>query len=238
MQNAIGQSMQTGRSPVLHLAMTLLDRLARFMADPLAVNPDNKTVRPHHDSTSINAVLVIDASPSMLETDWPPSRLEAAQKAALQYAQRLHMESPTAHVGVVAYGSRAWTVAKLTANHHSSRLADQIQDIPTDSGTNITAGLKQAESLLRRVTGRSQVVLLTDGGHNYGPKPNRIASRLRSVSTLETVGIGGSPADVDETLLNEIASARPDGSKRYRWIGDGEELIKHFECLAEGLVKA
>ena len=46
------------------------------------------------------------------------------------------------------------------------------------------------------------------------------------------IGIGGAPHDVDEPLMKHIASEYPDGSKRYRWIGDKERLAQHFHCLA------
>lgn len=224
--------------PTMHHAMALLGRLVRFMEDPLGERIADVRANAAKESGRIFAVLVIDASASMSDTDWPPSRLHAAQDAAKQYVRRLRSESPNARVGVVAYSTKAKTIAKLTLVDDDTQLANRIDRIIAGSWTNITAGLQRAESLLKRVGGRCQVVLLTDGEHNQGSKPHRVAKRLRSIATLETVGIGGSPDDVDEELLKEIASANPDGSKRYRWIGDKEQLVRHFESLAERLVKA
>ncbi len=45
----------------------------------------------HRDS-----VLIIDASGSMYDTDWEPSRLEAAKQAAVAFLRRLLSEEPDA----------------------------------------------------------------------------------------------------------------------------------------------
>ena len=52
------------------------------------------------------------------------------------------------------------------------------------------------------------------------------------------IGIGGTPHDVDESLMRDIASEYPDGSKRYRWIGDKERLAQHFHCLAGRITRS
>lgn len=185
------------------------------------------------------AVLVIDASPSMDDTDWRPSRLEAAQRAAQAYIQRLAAEEPDARVAIVAYNVRARTVCDLISVSEAKRLTRAVRSITTDSYTNITAGLKQALAILKR-NGAAvcQVVLLTDGHHNSGSRPETVAVNLRKIAVLESVGIGGSPADVDEALLRSISSSYPDGSKRYRWIGDKERLVQHFHKLAGRITRS
>ena len=75
--------------------------------------------------------------------------------------------------------------------------------------TNITEGLKAAGHLLGRSARACQVVLLSDGYHNTGPKPGPVAERLRQRAVLECVGIGGAPRDVDESLLKSMASGVP-----------------------------
>ena len=99
------------------------------------------------------------------------------------------------------------------------------------------AGLKGALGLLKNPASPAQVVLLTDG-QNTGKDPIALAERLKKRAVIECVGIGGSPEDVDECLLKQIASAYPDGTRRYRWIGQKEQLIKHFHKLAGGIRRA
>ncbi len=181
-----------------------------------------------------DAVLVIDASPSMEDTDWPPSRLAAAQEAARSYVERLVSEEPDASVGIVAYDGGARKVCKLIPVRELRKLFRAIGMISADdgSGTNITAGLRVALKMLDGRGKAAQTIILTDGEHNTGVGPTAVAARLRKIATLECVGIGGHPTDVNEALLKELASAYPDGSKRYRWIGDKERLVQHFRKLA------
>lgn len=231
----------TARRPLPLIAVRLGNLLARingFSSDPFA---DASTARPipgRRDNPAPTAVLVIDASPSMNDTDWPPSRLDAAKEAARAYVLRLNDESPTAQVAVVAFHKHAKTICPLTPVHRHGIVAKALEAIDTSSATNITAGLQNAQTLLKRCQGPSQVVLLTDGAHNHGPRPNAIAAKLRQIATLEIVGIGGSPQDVDEALLREIASADPDGRKHYRWIGDKAQLVSQFQALAGRLARS
>jgi len=78
-----------------------------------------------------------------------------------------------------------------------------------------------------------RIILLTDGDHNQGGSPLSIANRLKNTGVvIDCIGIGGSPSDVNETLLKQIASRNPDGSARYWFIGDQEKLVKTYETLA------
>ena len=52
---------------------------------------------------------------------------------------------------------------------------------------------------------------------------------------IDCVGIGGTRNDVDEQLLQSIASRDSTGRPRYWYIGDRVQLIQKFEHLANGL---
>ncbi len=78
-----------------------------------------------------------------------------------------------------------------------------------------------------------RIIMLTDGEHNQGGSPITVASRLKNAGVIiDCIGIGGSPKDVDEKLLKEIASRNPDGSIRYCFIGDQQQLLRKYENLA------
>ena len=190
------------------------------------------------ESAERNAVLVIDASPSMLDSDWNPSRLAAAQQAAEAFVKRLARDDPGASVAVVSYHKGAQVNCQLTPVTKPTTVIRAVRAISTSGFTNITAGLKAAHGMLKKRAGNNQVVLLTDGHHNLGPAPGAVAARLRKLAILETVGIGGSPRDVDEPLLKSISSSYPGGSKRYLWIGDKERLVQHFRKLAGRITRA
>ena len=183
---------------------------------------------------SRDCVLVIDASGSMFDDDWPPTRLDAAKDAAMAFAKRLSTEQPFSRIGIVAFGCKSRVVCRLTATREFGKISRKIDQIEIEGSTNMYAGLKAALDLPKDRNRTCQVVLLTDG-QNTGKEPDKLAERLKQFAIVECVGIGGSPRDVDEPLLRKIASAYPDGSKRYHWIGQKEQLVKHFHKLAGGI---
>lgn len=90
--------------------------------------------------------------------------------------------------------------------------------IPQENGSNRT---------IRRI------ILLSDGEHNGGGCPIKIASQLKNAGVIiDCIGIGGSPASVDEKLLKQIASRDADGTVRYCFIGDQHKLLKKYHNLA------
>lgn len=183
-------------------------------------------------------VVLLDMSESMLSTDWKPSRLEAAKKAAKAYAEELGKNEPDAMVGAVGYGSRAATLCPLTSATEYCTFASAIDAAQTRGSTNITDGLETARRILKTSQRPAQVVLLSDGHHNTGPGPRRIAEELKQRAIIECVGIGGLPEKVHEDLLKSISSTRADGTKRYRWIGDEGQLVKQFRKLAGRITRA
>jgi len=129
-------------------------------------------------------------------------------------------------------------LCRLTPARDVEIINRSIRRIKVLGDTNITSGLRKAFDLLGGCRSTAQIVLLTDGHHNSGRGPLNIANRLKQFAIIESVGIGGSPHDVDESLLKRISSAYPDGTKRYHWIGDKERLVQHFHNLAGGITRA
>jgi len=79
-----------------------------------------------------------------------------------------------------------------------------------------------------------RIIMLTDGEHNGSVSPLTIASSLKDAGVIiDCIGIGGSPADVDEKLLKQIASRNQDGSVRYCFIGDQQQLLRKYQSLAQ-----
>ena len=85
----------------------------------------------------------------------------------------------------------------------------------------------------REIAGLKRIIMLTDGEHNHDVSPLRIASRLKKAGVIiDCIGIGGSPEDVDESLLRQISSRNTDGSVRYCFIGDQRQLLRKYQSLA------
>ena len=226
---------------IKHKFVGLLKQVPQHIFDWLQDYPpreiDKGEAREEAKSASAcDAVLIIDKSYSMGENDWKPSRHAAAKEAALAFVDHLAAEQPTAHVAIVAYSQLALTCCSLTHVTQRKRFVKALHssDMKPFGSTNITSGLKETLFILRRREHipPTQVVLLTDGDHNEGRCPNKIAMKLRKIATLECVGIGGRPDDVNEDLLKDIASKNEDGSPRYRWIGQKQQLVQHFQELA------
>lgn len=185
-----------------------------------------------HSYDSRNCVILIDASGSMGAKDWKPSRLKAAIKAAEAFVNRLASENPDARIAIAAYGDGAHIKQDFIPAVHSTDIINSLNNIRLMGGTNIPDALRVASKLLMNAPGNNQVILLTDGWSNTGGSPKHTADKLKMHAIIETVGIGGSPSCVDEALLKHIASPYPDGTKRYRWIGDAQGLVQHFHNLA------
>ena len=77
-----------------------------------------------------------------------------------------------------------------------------------------------------------QVILLTGGASNHGPNPVKVAASLKAKGIqLDIIGIGGSPADVNEPDLKQMASVI-NGQLRYWFIESSDALVDRFEPLA------
>lgn len=190
----------------------------------------------------------------MDETDWPPSRLAAAIEAAIALILRKCRIAPQDHVGVIAYAEKAWWVAPcVSVEDGHEALCSALRGIETTSATNITASLQLTQKASLPATKRSlldrllplatptssteetlRIILLTDGYHNTGKDPRSTAKALKRAGVcINCIGIGGEPCDVDHTLLRAIASRHPDnGTPRYAFIGDKDQLIEKFQELA------
>ncbi len=198
-------------------------------------------------------VIAIDVSYSMDEDDWKPTRLAAAKEATAALIERKRCVAPEDEIAIVSYAGSAKILCRaVTAQSDTPRLFQALGNIELDGYTNITAGLHASQRALKLskrrtfverllwdpagvTTGRcDRIVLLTDGGHNEGRSPRSLASKLKNAGVcIDCIGIGGSPADVDEDLLKEIATLQPDGvTPRYAFIGDKSDLIAKFEQLA------
>ena len=203
-----------------------------FVADSPSCQPKCSSV----PDGARHAVLVIDVSGSMYASDWKPSRLGAAKDAARTFAKHLFQTQPNSVVTVVIFACKSKVAGQISSVNDFNKIDLEIERVDLGYSTNMFAGLKTALKMLKGQNQNRQVVLLTDG-QSTGKNPDYIATQIKQSAIIECVGIGGSPKDVDEILLKKIASAHPDGQKRYRWIGQKEQLVQHFHNLAGRLMR-
>ena len=190
------------------------------------------------DSNALVTIIIIDCSISMQTEDYPPNRLEAAIDAAIEYVNTLAGQNAAAKVAVISFSDEAKVIVPPMAINNSMKIIKRIRSIKIEGSTNIGNGFEQATKVLTNYSGlndRSQIILLTDG---FGDCPINIPEKLKRQygTIIDVVGIGGSPNDVNESLLRKVATTEPDSTNHYRFIADANTLKKHYRQLATGLV--
>ena len=168
------------------------------------------------------AVIVMDTSESMQD-----GKIDAANAAAIDLNQQLK-KPENKGVFVTAYLAYAETAQVVIVPRHSAQVNDhEFTAAVVKERTNITAGLKKALEILERPAIeqanwlRPVVVLLTDGDHNEGPKPDAVAATLKTKADLIAVGFG---ANANMTLLRALATS----PKHASHAKDGADLRRLF----------
>jgi len=200
-----------------HLPAGLL--LLAFVALCLAAARPQVDVEVPRDRATI--MVAIDVSLSMEATDVSPTRLEAAQEAAVQFVDDLPERF---NVGVVAFAGTSSVVA--TPGQDRTAATDAIRSLELDEGTAIGEGVISSVDAIRALGRRTgaeevpaQVVLLSDGTNTMGREvAEGVAAANRAgvpVSTIAygtptgTVEVEGQliPVPVDVGALADLAQA-------------------------------
>jgi|GEM_PF-1240088 len=210
--------------------------------------------------TPVVTLCLLDLSVSMDGHDFEPSRLEGGLQAIRAMLQEKKKSRPGDKLGVVGFSSRGSVICPPTNVGQDSAILRTLRRVESQWSTDFTAGFKLAKRLLdkearvgrrgggilRRMLGvgkpaqgasdvafAAHIVFLSDGEHNGEGSPRQWAQKLKDAGVqIDCVGIGGSPAEVDEILLKAMASTGPDGKPRYRFIGDTASLVSDFRRMA------
>jgi len=230
----------------------LLEAAALLLMTAALAGPRWGVSRVVHVTEGVSIVLAVDASESMGAVDPPPdgpgtSRLEAVKRVVAEFVARRTGD----RIGVVVFGSTAYTLMPLTTDHRALTAAlSRVRVGAAGPDTALGDGLGLALKRLRGVTSPSKVViLLTDGRSNAGMlSPGTAADIAHALGVrVHTVGIGRSGvvritvpdplggtttvtrrADLDETTLRGIA-ARTGG--RFFRAGAPGELGPIYEAI-------
>lgn len=176
------------------------------------------------------SVLAIDTTGSMAQADFHPSRLGAAQEAAVAFIRRKRILDGRDRTAVVAFETDARLASAF--GRHPFEAQGDVQALRPGGGTNVTAGLRKSLDLLRDEAKHTpgttlRCVLLTDGEHNTGPDPlnDGVVDAMRKAGVIvDTVAIGAG-----EALLIEIAK-RTGGT--FVRCGAFRDLLQQYERLA------
>jgi Ca-activated chloride channel family protein len=169
-------------------------------------------------------MLAIDVSLSMQATDVLPSRIEAAQQEAKEFAGLL---PPRINLGLVSFGGNASVLVPPTLDRDAVRKAVdglQLQE-STAIGEAVFTSLDAISIFGQATTAKgdtpppARIVLLSDGANNRGRTVQEAAAAAVKahvqVSTIAfgtdngTVNYGGEtiPVPADKTTLHDLAAA-------------------------------
>ncbi len=145
------------------------------------------------ESRSLDLVLAVDVSRSMLAEDVSPSRLQRA----VREARRLVEDLPGDRLGLIAFAGKSYILSPLTVDGGAVEMyLDALDpDIASEGGTNLAAVLKQGAELLTATRdGADRVlVIFTDGEAHDSLDDELSAARAlaRQGITLILVAEGG-----------------------------------------------
>ena len=228
-----GSRWRKALSPVLFGLAVLLGVAA--LARPLG-----PTLVPDRGAS---VVLALDVSRSMHADDIPPSRIEAAKRAAQTFISSL---PEGVRVGLVSFAADATTNTPLTGDRE--RVLEAIDGLNLGSGTAIGAGLIEGLRVLSSATGSRTVVLLSDGSNTAGVLPLIAALKAKERGVrVHTIGVGtlglrynpgGSLEGAkywmgfDEAALREVAK---ETGGQYLFVDSSAALERAYRSLSRAL---
>lgn len=204
------------------------------------------------NTTGVNIILAVDLSESMAALDFKHkgkivNRLEAVKMVVQEFIAQRQGD----RIGMVVFGSQAYTQLPLTRDYHTiasilSRLQIGAAGRTTAIGDAIGISLKRLEDIESR---SNVIILLTDGRSNSGELAPTTAAEIARQKEVKvyTVGVGGrgrapflindpvfgqryvyQQVDLDEGTLEEIA--RQTGGLYFR-AEDLEGLQKIYNTI-------
>jgi len=186
----------------------------------------------NHTKKGRDLVLSLDASGSMAQSGFDPKdRFKTKYDAVLDIAQHFTQQRFNDNMGVVIFGTFAYTASPLTYDLSSLSQLLRLTNVSI-AGESTAIGDALMQSLKTLSFGEAQskvIVLLTDGRHNAGshsPK-EAVAQAKKAGVRIYTIGIGAK-GDYDAALLETIA--KETGGKAFE-AADAEALREIFKTL-------
>jgi Ca-activated chloride channel homolog len=167
-------------------------------------------------------MLAIDVSLSMQSTDVKPTRLAAAQDAAISFVRQL---TPGVNLGVESFAGSATVLVSPTTDRDQAVRAIQNLKLAesTATGDALAAALNAIDAVNQLIPGQNQgppparIVLMSDGKQTTGRDEFEVATKAGAahipISTISfgtlygTVDINGEevPVPVDDDSLSRVA---------------------------------
>jgi len=170
----------------------------------------------------LRLTMVVDVSGSM----GYDNRMELVKRSLRLFVRQL---GPQDQVGIVAYGSQAFTVLEPVSAGQRDRIFRALDRLHPGGSTFAEAGLRQGYEMANRQyrSGFNNVIMLcSDGVANVGrTSPDAIMAEIgrfaRKGLSLSTFGFG--MGNYNDVLLEQLAQK---GDGRYAYINDDQEAHK------------
>lgn len=184
------------------------------------------SIEQHEVSGERNVVLTLDVSGSMSGTP-----LEETKKASSKFINTVLEQD--ASIGVVTYDDESYMASDFSTDKAS--LQSIVSGLYDGGGTNIEAGLRNAQSMLERTNAKKKIiVLMSDGEPNDGLVDEELieyAAEIKKTGTIiYTIGFFESLSEKSyaQYLMEQIAS---DGC--HYEVADADQLSFFFEDMAD-----
>lgn len=184
------------------------------------------SIEQHEVSGERNVVLTLDVSGSMSGTP-----LEETKKASSKFINTVLEQD--ASIGVVTYDDESYMASDFSTDKAS--LQSIVSGLYDGGGTNIEAGLRNAQSMLERTNAKKKIiVLMSDGEPNDGLVDEELieyAAEIKKTGTIiYTIGFFESLSEKSyaQYLMEQIAS---DGC--HYEVADADQLKFFFEDMAD-----
>lgn len=184
------------------------------------------SLEQHEVSGERNIVLTLDVSGSMSGTP-----LEETKKASSKFINTVLEQD--ASIGIVTYDNESYIASNFSTDKTS--LQSIVSGLYDGGGTNIEAGLRDAQSMLEKTNAKKKIiVLMSDGEPNDGLIDEELiayAEEIKKTGTIiYTIGFFESLSDRSyaQYLMEQIAS---DGC--HYEVADADQLTFFFEDMAD-----
>jgi VWFA-related protein len=204
--------------------------------DTIQLYENGKTIAPSDasgigTSVPLTTLLVVDISGSMNYG----GKLASAKSAASAYVDQMRSGD---EAGLLSFNTRITYVQPVTADREKLKLA--IQGLVAGSDTAMYDALAQGIDLLKNVSGRKAIIVLTDGMDNRSKlTADGVITQIDPAGlSISTIGLGdpaqktGSFTGIDEPALKTLAQ-RAGGS--YGSVNDAAALRSLYEQYGRAL---
>lgn len=161
------------------------------------------------NASSLDYIIAIDSSGSMLAEDYEPNRLEAAKDSAISFIDLLDVQT---NVGIISFAGTSFINEGLTNDKNKVKEAVKSIEIISVGGTAIGDAIVLATNAFKvskfpEIDRGRSVILLTDGQSNVGIDVEGAAKyAAQDGVVIHTLGIGTEEGGVftDDLITSQL----------------------------------